>query len=456
MATMGGKLKKAVTLFFLCINEAAIGTSLQEAVLTALETNPSIGVDEANARASDIEIDTARAGYFPSLDIVQSTLGYQYVRIKNKAAPLSIPFDGHSTEWVTNPTVVLSQTIFDGLATPFAVERARKEAEAADSILGQTREQIAFSAVSTYVILLAQQRLLHLADENIKKHQDILEKVKKHVEAGISTIADIYQVQSRLDDAFIIRDRTIGQLENAVSNFIAVVGFKPDDLDSPFLPEEPLSDGLEVILSRTSQSNPSVVVEKNNLMVAEAALDQTLSPFMPTVQVQLDSNAPIYNANGTEGRQSNFTAQVVLNYNLYSGGRDLAKRKAQTERVVAAKKKLDVARRNALQVCRSAWAKYLSDQAQVQDSKKAVEVNTKLQRAYELQFELISRPLIDLLDAYVSYYRSQNDHINAQADAYINHALLLASMGNLESTFHHRKDEAYSEACLPHQNEQAK
>jgi adhesin transport system outer membrane protein len=456
MVIMGRKLHETATLFFLCINQSAFGTSLQEAVLTALDTNPSIGADEANARASDIEVDTARAGYFPSLDIVQSTLGYQYVRIKNKAAPLSIPFDGHSTEWVTNPTVILSQTIFDGLATPFAVERARKEAEAAYSILGQTREQIAFSAVSAYITLLAQQRLLHLAKENIKKHQDILEKVKKRVEGGISTIADVYQVQSRLDDAFIIRDRTIGLLEDAISNFIAVVGFRPEELESPLLPNEPLSDGIEAILSRASQSNPSVVVEKNNLQIAEAALDQTLSPFMPTVQVQLDSNAPIYNANGTEGRQSNFTAQVVLNYNLYSGGRDLAKRKAQTERVVAAKKKIDAARRNALKICRSAWAKYLSDLAQVQDSKQAVEVNTKLQRSYELQFELVSRPLLDLLDAYVSYYRSQNDRINAQADADINHALLLASMGNLESTFHYRKNEAYSETSLPHKNEQTK
>lgn len=451
---MERKLEKVSTLFFLCINQAAFGITLEEAVLTALETNPSIGVDEATAKASDIEIDTARSGYFPTLDIVQSTAGYQYVRIKNKAAPLSIPFDGRSKEWVTNPTVILSQTIFDGLATPFAVERAQKEAEAAYSILGQTREQIAFSAVSAYVILLAQQRLLKLANENIKKHTDILEKVKKRVEGGISTIADVYQVQSRLEDAFIIRDRTIGLLEDAVSNFIAVIGFKPEDLESPLLPEEPLLGGIEAILSRASQSNPSVVVKKNNLKVAEAALDQTLSPFMPTVQVQLDSNAPIYNANGTEGRQSNFTAQVVLNYNLYSGGRDLAKRKAQTERVVAAKKKIDVARRNTLKVCRSAWAKYLSDRAQVHDSKHAVEVNTKLQRAYELQFELVSRPLLDLLDAYVSYYRSQNDHINAQADEDINHALLLASMGSLGSTFYPSENEVYSETSLPPENGQ--
>jgi adhesin transport system outer membrane protein len=438
MIIMKRKLLGIATLFFLFIHKAALGTTLEEAVITALTTNPSIGADEAEARASDIDIDTARSGYFPSLDIVSSTIGYQYVQIKDKKGPLSSPLNGHTTQWVTNPTVVLSQTIFDGLATPFAVEHARQQAEAAHSILGKTREQTAFDAVSVYVALFAQQQLLELANENIQKHKDILEKVKKRVEGGISTIADVYQVESRLEDAFIVRDRTLGLLDDAVANFIAVVGFRPEALEAPSLPPGLISEGIEAILSRSTQSNPGVVVEKDNLKVAEAVLDQTLSPFMPTVQVQLSSNAPVLNSGGTTGKEKTYTAQVVVNYNLFSGGRDLDKRKAQTERVSAAKKRVDAARRTALKVCRSAWAKYKSDLAQIQDSKQAIEVNTKLQRAYELQFTLVSRPLLDLLDAYVSYYRSQNDHINAQADKNVNHALLLASMGNLECSLYRK------------------
>ncbi len=306
------KLMWGATLFAILSNKVAFGTTLKEAVITALETNPSISADAADARASDIDIDTARAGYFPSLDIVQSTGGYQSVTIKNKAAPLTVPFDATEKQWFSNPTVVLSQTIFDGFATVFAVEHARSQAEAAHSVLGQTREQTAYDAVSAFVTLLAQQRLLQLAYENIKKHEDILEKVKKRVTAGISTIADVYQVESRLKDALVIRDRTEGQVEQAVANFIAVVGFKPAALESPLLPEDSISCGIEAILSRASQNNPGVVIEKNKLKVAEAAFDQTLSPFMPTVQVQLNSNAPIYNSNGSTGRP----AELILTYSI--------------------------------------------------------------------------------------------------------------------------------------------
>jgi adhesin transport system outer membrane protein len=126
---------------------------------------------------------------------------------------------------------------------------------------------------------------------------------------------------------------------------------------------------------------------------------------------------------------------LVLDYNLFSGGKDLSNRKAQLQRVVAAKKKVDAARRNAEKVCRSAWDTYISDQKQVKDSKVAVEVNIVLQRDYEIQFELVSRPLLDLLDAYVSYYRSKDALINAEADEDINHALLLATVGELIASF---------------------
>jgi adhesin transport system outer membrane protein len=433
IGTMGKKFIGKFTIFFLLLNCAALGTTIHEAVITALETHPSIGMEEATAKADDIAIDAARAGYLPSLNIVSSSVGYQKYKINTKLKPpLSFPEKGSATQVISNPTVILSQTIFDGFATTYAVELAQQQAEAAYAILGQTREQVAYNAITAYNNLLTQQRLLELAQEIIQKHLEILEKVKKRVTGGISTIADVYQVESRLEQAIVVKEKTEGQLEVAFANFIEAVGFKPDDdLETPHLPEEIVLSDIECILSRVSQNNPAVVVEENNLKVAVATLDQTLSPFLPTIRAQLVSNAPIVNLQGTTGHQSSYTAQLVLDYNLFSGGKDWSNLKAQQQRVYSSMKRVDVAKRNAAKVTRTAWGTYVSDKKQIQTLQENVAVNTKLNRAYELQFELVSRPLLDLLDAYVSYYRSKNDLINAEAEKNNNHALLLASMGDL-------------------------
>lgn len=438
---MGRKFIGKFTLLFLFIHSTAFGTTLEEALITALDTHPAIDADEAAAKASDIDIDTARSGYFPSLDILPSTLGYQRYKYNQKLnPPLSFPLKGSATHTVANPAIVLTQTIFDGLATPFAVERAHMAAEAAYATLGQTREQVAYNAIAAYVNVLAQQQLLKLGEENVKKHIEILEKVKKRVDGGISTIADVYQVESRLDQAIAVKEKTAGQLDVAYANFIEAIGFQPNDvLEPPSLPQEPLLEGIEFILTRTSQNNPGVVVAINNLKIAEATLDQTISPFLPTVRAQLEANTPIKNLQGTTGTQSSYTAQFVFSYNLFSGGKDISTRKAQWERVKSAEKRVDVAKRTAAKVCRTAWSTYVSDEIQIEELEITVEVNIKLQRAYERQFELVSRPLLDLLDAYVSYYRSKNDLINAEAEKYTNHALILASMGDLICAVHRKR-----------------
>src|SRR6185437_2877398 len=105
-----------------------------------------------------------------------------------------------------------------------------------------------------YLNLRAQQRLLIVAVEAIKKHQEILEKVKKRVTGGISTIADVYQVESRLDEAYVLKEKIEGDLETAFADFIAAVGFRPEDeLETPCLPNDPLSAGLECVLTHVSQ-----------------------------------------------------------------------------------------------------------------------------------------------------------------------------------------------------------
>lgn len=439
---MGRKVSWQKVFFFLWLSVVATqATTLEESVITAIETNPSISVEEATAKADDFEIDAARAGFFPSLDIVASSAGYQKFELNEKLdPPLSFPVKGKATQFVTNPTVVLSQTVFDGFATYFAVERAQMQAAAAYAVVGQTIEQVAFDASSAYINLLAQQQLLELAGEIIKKHQEILEKVKKRVVGGISTIADVYQVESRLEDAYVIKERAEGQLEVAFADFIEVIGFRPEDkLETPLLALEPIQPGLECILTRVSQNNPRVLVELNNLKVAEAALDETISPFMPTIRAQLLSNAPVINPSGIHGREKIYTAQLVLDYNIFHGGKNVAELKAQQQRVISAKKRVDLTRRTTAKVSHEAWAKYAASLEEIEELIKAVEVNNKLQRAYELQFALVSRPLLDLLDAYVSYYRSKTDLINAQVEKDTNHALILASMGELVCSIQQQK-----------------
>ncbi len=419
----------------LLLLDAAKATTLKETVIVSLETNPSISADEAAARASDFQIDAARSGYFPSIDLFGSA-GRQYTRIDDRnVPPLSFPINGSATRNVTNPVISLRQNIFDGMATPFAVAQAHALEQQALSTLGQTKEQIAFTAVSAHANLYAQQALLEVYEESIKKHEEILEQVKKRVAGGVSTIADVDQVLSRLEQARVIKERTEGELEAAIADYIAVTDFQPQKVRTPAFTRDLFSDSLDSILARVYKNNPTVKVAIAQLEVAEAQFNQTLSPFLPNIRVELNANDPQLNPSGVHGKTKTYTAQVVGQYNLFSGGKDLANRQAQREKVVQAKKLLDASWRNAKKQASAAYARLLSADEQIAELDTAVDVNKKLTREYELQFTLVSLPIPFLLDAYVSYYSSKSDLINQEAQEVVNYALVLASMGALVSYF---------------------
>ena len=378
-----------LTAFLLFIHEAD-ATTLKETVIVTLETNPTVGADEAAARATEFQIDAARSGYFPSVDLFGS-VGRQYTRIvERNDPPISFPVFGDATRNVTNPLLSIRQNIFDGMATPFAVAQANAVNEQAISTLGQTREQTAFSAVSAHANLYAQQALLEVYEESIKKHEAILAQVKKRVEGGVSTIADVDQVLSRLEQARVIKERTEGELEAAIATYIAVTDFKPEKLKTPSFNRYLYSQSLDSILAQVYKSNPNVQVAAAQLKVAEAALDQTLTPFLPNIRVELNANDPILNPGGVTGRTSTYTAQVVGQYNLYSGGKDLANRQAQREKVVQGKKLLDAAWRNAKSQASSAYARLLSADQQVIELDTSVDVNNRLTR--DMSYNLHSSP----------------------------------------------------------------
>jgi len=442
--------KLSFFLIFLLTIHNVSATTLKETVIVSLETNPEISADEAAARASDHNIDAARSGYFPSLNVF-GTVGRQSTRIRQRnAPPLSFPINGTATRNVANPVISLRQNIFDGMATPFAVQQAHALEEQALSTLGVTREQIAYTAVSAHAQLYAQQALLEVYEESIRKHEEILAQVKKRVDGGVSTIADVDQVKSRLEEAKVIKERTEGELEAAMADYIAVTDFQPNKLKTPNFPRDLYSESLDCILARVYKKNPTVQVSRAQLKVAEARFNQTLTPFLPSVRVELNANDPVLNPGGVIGKTHTYTAQVVGEYNLFSGGKDLAQRRAQAETVIQAKKKLDATMRNAKKQSSAAYARMLSSDQQIIELDTSVDVNTNLTREYELQFKLVARPLVDLLNAYISYYRSKGDLIIQEAEEVVNYALVLATMGELVAYFKKgRTAQDAEEACEP-------
>jgi outer membrane protein TolC len=91
---------------------------------------------------------------------------------------------------------------------------------------------------------------------------------------------------------------------------------------------------LQNVVNQSLAANPRVLAIRSEIRSNRAAARAADAPFFPSVSLQLDSNYGEDFA-GTEGEEYSFGAMVVLNYNLFQGGADLARKRQAVQQVNA-------------------------------------------------------------------------------------------------------------------------
>ena len=104
----------------LLVITGAGAVTLEDSVRATLETNPDIGVVQANREAIDQELRQARAQYLPSIDL-RGAAGPEYTD-----SPTTRNQRGDDTETLLRleSQITLSQLLFDGFATQSEIGRA--------------------------------------------------------------------------------------------------------------------------------------------------------------------------------------------------------------------------------------------------------------------------------------------------------------------------------------------
>ena len=420
----------ALILCGLSFDPADAATTLRQSVHKAVTTNPNVSAEEAAKEAAERDIRDAEADLYPSLDLNGST-GYAYTRKKfYNDTPLSSARDGEANRFTGRETARLSQILFDGFRTSNSIKRAEHAHNAANSTVHQTQENTALDAVAAFVDVRAQQRLLDLAEDNVKTHVKILNKVRQRVNGGLGTVADVRQVEARLQDARVAKEQIEGDLGLAVAAYIEIVGDEPRDLSNPYMPTDALPENIDHIVALALQENPQVRVAEHQLLVAESDFEIAGAPFWPTIRAESEVGGE-HNLDGIKGDEASVTVQLVGEYNLYSGGRDTARRQAQRKRMAEAKYRLGIARRAAEREVRTAYAEMISARDQGMELAEAARINDRLRKDYFVQFDLGDRSLLDVLDAEVAFFRSRSNKILVEANEDISLARILAATARL-------------------------
>lgn len=388
--------------------------TIEDSINHALYTNPDVGVVQADRQAIDQELRQARALYLPSVDLRAAT-GPEYSNTTSTRGRSTRPAGGRaaSTLMRLETQLTLTQMLFDGFATKSEVARQLARTDSAAYRVNEAAEFIALDAIEAHLDVLRNQILVGQAKENLAAHQEILGRVRQGEERGGGSIADVRQTEARLAAARNVMATAIGALRDAKARYVKVTGTKPHELENSPTPIFALPEGPETAAAKAAVNSPTVQIATADIDVAKAELKGSRAAYYPRFDLELGAAAN-RQIDGFPGSDVDAEALVVMRYNLFRGGGDIAREREAFARVGESNQGLRKARNEAEEQARISYNALMTARSRVEALLAQKRANGATRDAYGEQFNLGQRSLLDLLDAENEYYLAKANLVTAE------------------------------------------
>jgi adhesin transport system outer membrane protein len=401
--------------------------SLRDAILFVLETNPDIKAAEANKQAIEFELDQARSFRAPRFELeawggVSENDGGASPDLG--AAPGSI--NGYEL------TGRVSQMIFDGYRTQSEIERQAYRVDGAAYRVLERSEVLSLEAIRLYSDVLRNLDLLSLARQNLNYHREVYSQLKTGHDRGVVGIGDLQQGEERV---FLAEDILLEfqlNLEDVQSLFLETVGVEPHNLQVLPRVNTMLPGSLDQAIGRARRENPTIKFLQSDVGSAEALSRRADSNQYPTVHLEADGRVG-EDVGGFEGDRSDFRVGVVMRYE-FQGSRKRSERQEQARRVNESRSHLLSQTRRVEREVRQSWSTLRSARRRLTTIQSQATLSRQLREAYETEFQVGTRSLLDVLNTQGALFQAEANLINARSLAYYVEYRLLASIGILLPT----------------------
>ncbi|NLQ17273.1 TolC family outer membrane protein [Marinomonas sp. M1K-6] len=401
--------------------------TLEEATYIAIENSPTVRQAIAEYRESKENADIARrSGYYPSADL-SAGIGHETTYADNIT-----PDDVELTR--RELTLSLNQPIFDA-STQNEVERLNSETEANRWKALISVENTALDVAQVFANVLRFRELVSLAQLNLETHERIYGQIKLKTDSGIGRQSDLSQITARLSKAHANHLAAVNNLRDADSNYHNIVGeLPPQDLIYPVPDKALLPQDLDSAIRESLKQNPAIEGAYWDVAATESARKLADASKYPTVNFALERTWN-NNIGGDKGPSESLLAMVRLNYNLYSGGTQKRRKEVAVQQGVQASEIRRKTIRDTELTVRLAWAAFEATTGQKEHIRQYVIATKESQVAYEKQFRLGRRTLLDVLDSENELFQARQDYVNADYDELFSEFRLFNAKGELMRAF---------------------
>lgn len=417
-------LCSSILLAMACYQAQAM--TLSEAIQSTIDNHPELHASMNDRLSADEEVKMAKGGYLPTVDVL---MGYGRERTDS---PSTRALGDHNKETLNyrDAELRLRQMLFDGFNTPNEVARTRSVVDSRAYYVQGTSQSLALRTVEVYLEVLKRREMVTLARNNLQAHQRINDQIGLRSERGVGSTADLDQSVARLALAENNLYTEQVNLADAEANFFSATGRMPDELEPPTSIRGELPADVHSAQQAMMDNNPFLKSAQADVHAAEKQYEVAKSPFYPRFDLELATTADD-NVQGDEGHYNTWRAAVVMNYNLFNGMRDKARLQSAAHQI---NQSMDI-RNNALRVVNEnlslAWNAMENARLQTPKAREYAEYTSRVREAYQQQFSLGQRSLLDLLDSDNELFTANRRYAEVRYTEEFSMYRVIAAMGEL-------------------------
>lgn len=411
--------------FITVFSTATYAETIQEAIKSTLYTHPEVSASINSRFSAEHDLRAAKGGYLPSITL-SAGVGREETDSPSTRASINKRVELSRQESSIN----LSQTVFDGFATSSEVGRQRATVNSRAYKVLNTSESTALNTVQVYLNVLQRQEFVRLAEANLASHERIYDQIRLRSEQGVGRLADLDQAEARLAQARnnVLTEQT--NLDDAKINYMSIVGKVPDNLVMPDASAIKLPASLEEAQRIMLANSPALKSAESDIEATQQQYEASKSTFYPRLNVEL-SRTMDNNVDGTRGQNNEWQAMLRMRYNLYEGGSSKANMESKAYQVKEAQ---DV-RNNALRLLgeelKLAWSALNNSRQQLPIAAEYADRSMKVRTAYQKQFSLGERTLLDLLDSENELFTAQRRLVEVRFTSLYTEYRIASRMGEL-------------------------
>ncbi|AYC33616.1 channel protein TolC [Pseudomonas cavernae] len=400
--------------------------TLADAIQSTVDNHPEIQASVNSRLSSEEEVKIAKGGYLPTLDALA---GYGREQSDN---PDTRAQGNHHKETLnaSNSELRLRQMLFDGFNTPNEVARTKAVSNSRAYFIQGTAESLALRTVEVYLDVLKRREMVDLAKNNLQAHTRISDQIGLRKERGVGSSADFDQAEARLALAQNNLYTEQVNLADAEANFFSSVGRMPDELVSPGTVKGEIPADQLSARQMMMDNNPLLKSAQSDVVAAQKQYEVAKSPYYPRFDAELATNAD-NDVGGEDGHDNGWRAGVVMNYNLFNGMRDKARLQSSAYQINQA---MDI-RNNALRQINEnvmlAWNAMENARLQTPKAREYADYTARVREAYQQQFSLGQRTLLDLLDSENELFTANRRYVDVRYTEEFSMYRLLSATGEL-------------------------